>query len=145
MTARLFYVHWDKDEALAATRGLREAGFNVRYEAENGDAVSKELKKTPPDALVISLARQPSHGRQVAAAMRDTKALARVPVIFVGGEDEKVAETRKEFPDAIYCSWAQLKMTLSKKLGAKPMAAVTAPPGVMTRTARVRPATARVK
>jgi hypothetical protein len=139
MAARLFYVHWDKDEALAACRGLREAGFNVRYEAESGDVVYKEVKKTPPDALVISLAKLPSHGRQVAAATLQVKTLQDLRVIFVGGDDETVASTRKDFPDAIYCSWAQLKQTLAKKLGARPDAAVTAPPGVMTRTARTRP------
>lgn len=140
MTARVFYVHWDKDEAQAAARGLREAGFNVRCESESGDGILKELKKSPADALVISLAREPSHGRQVAGAARDSKTHREIPVIFVGGEDEKVAETRKEFPEAIYCSWAQLKQTLTKKLGARPVAAVTAPPGVVTRTARTRPA-----
>jgi hypothetical protein len=139
MAARLFYVHWDKDEALAACRGLREAGFNVRCESESGDAVYKEIKKSPPDALVISLAKQPSHGRQVAGATMQTKSLEGLRVIFVGGADDVVAETRKEFPDAVYCSWAQLKQTLAKKLGARPTAGVTAPPGVMTRTARTRP------
>jgi hypothetical protein len=139
MAARLFYVHWDKDEALAASRGLREAGFNVRYEAESGDTAWKEVKKTPPDALVISLAKLPSHGRRVASVTRETKNLQDLRVIFVGGEDGVVADTRKEFPEAIYCSWAQLKQTLAKKLGARPDAGVTAPPGVMTRTARTRP------
>lgn len=138
MTARLFYVHWDKDEALAACRGLREAGFNVRYEAESGDVVYKEVKKTPPDALVVSLAKLPTHGRRVVSSLQ-TKALQDLRVIFVGGEDEVVADTRREFPDAVYCSWAQLKQTLAKKLNARPVAAVTAPPGVMTRTARTRP------
>jgi hypothetical protein len=107
--ARVFYVHWDKDEAMAGARGLREAGHSVRYEAEDGANVWKELKKSRPDALVVSLAKLPSHGRRVAAATLENKSLAEIPVIFVGGEDEKVAETRKLFPAATYCSWAQLR------------------------------------
>jgi CheY-like chemotaxis protein len=123
--ARVFYVHWDKEEAAAGARGLREAGHSVRYEAEDGAAVWKELKKSRPDALVVSLAKLPSHGRRVAAATLDNKSLADIPVIFVGGEDEKVAELRKRFPLATYCSWAQLRdriqrVTAAQREGTRP-------------------------
>jgi CheY-like chemotaxis protein len=112
--AKLFYIHWDKDEALAGARGLREAGHSVRYEAEDGQTAWKELKKHRPDALVVSLAKLPTHGRRVAAATMETKSLKTLPVIFVGGEDEMVAQTRKQFPEAVYCSWAQLRDRIQK-------------------------------
>jgi hypothetical protein len=118
--ARVFYVHWDKDEAAAGARGLREAGHSVRYEAQDGAAVWKELKKSRPDALVVSLAKLPSHGRRVAAATLENKALADIPVIFVGGEDEKVAAVRKQFPLATYCSWAQLRDRIQRVMLARP-------------------------
>jgi hypothetical protein len=126
--ARVFYVHWDKDEAAAGARGLREAGHSVRYEAEDGAAVWRELKKSRPDALVVSLAKLPSHGRRVAAATLENKSLADIPVIFVGGEDEKVAETRKQFPAATYCSWAQLRDRIQKVMQPRPAGAGVEPP-----------------
>jgi CheY-like chemotaxis protein len=121
--ARVFYVHWDKEEAAAGARGLREAGHSVRFEAEDGAAVWKELKKSRPDALVVSLAKLPSHGRKVAAATLENKSLSDLPVIFVGGEDEKVAATRKQFPSATYCSWAQLRDRIAKLMASRPEAA----------------------
>ena len=33
--ARLFYIHWHKDECLAAVGALREAGHTVRYHYES--------------------------------------------------------------------------------------------------------------
>lgn len=133
--ARVFYIHWDKDEAMAGARGLREAGHSVRYEAEDGGAVWKELKKSRPDALVVSLAKLPSHGRRVAAATLENKTLADIPVIFVGGEDEKVAETRKQFPGATYCSWAQLRDRIQRVTQARPEAGAKAEPGKPARPA----------
>ena len=121
--ARVFYVHWDKEEAAAGARGLREAGHSVRFEAEDGANVWKELKKSRPDALVVSLAKLPSHGRKVAAATLENKSLSDLPVIFVGGEDEKVAATRKQFPAATYCSWAQLRDRIAKLMASRPEAA----------------------
>jgi CheY-like chemotaxis protein len=143
--ANLFYVHWDKDEALAACRGLREAGYNVKYECDSGDTAWKALKKARYDAIIISLAKAPSHGRQVAEAAQNDGKLSQVPIFFVGGEDEKVAETKRAMPGAIYCSWAQLKATLAKTLRSRTPAGVVAPPGVVTRSAAVRPAPKLVK
>ncbi len=34
--ARLFYIHWHKDECLAAVEVLRLAGHTVRYHHESG-------------------------------------------------------------------------------------------------------------
>ncbi len=112
--ARLFYIHWNKDEALEIVRALREAGHVVRYHAESGEEAWKLLKESPPDVLLISLERLPSHGRRVAAVTTEYKKLRELPVIFVGGEDEKVALTKKEFPNATFCSFDLLLKTIEK-------------------------------
>jgi DNA-binding response OmpR family regulator len=100
---RLFYIHWNKPEAIVAVRELRAAGYTVAYHSETGEDAWKLLNEKPPDALVISLARLPSHGRRVAAVTVETKKLREVPIIFVGGEAEKVRIARKEFPVAAFC------------------------------------------
>lgn len=106
--ARIFYVHWNKDEALAAVRTLRAAGHTVEYHYDSGTEAWKLLKQSPPDALVVSLARLPSHGRRVAEVTAETKRLRELPVIFVDGEPEKVAVAKEKFPTARYCSSASL-------------------------------------
>lgn len=98
-------------------RPLREAGHVVRYHADSGEEAWKLLKQSPPDALVISLERLPSHGRRVVAATRETRKLREVPVIFVGGETEKVDVAKKEFPDATFCSFDSLLNTIARVVG----------------------------
>lgn len=112
--ARLYYIHWDKDEALTTVRRLRKCGHVVRYEAKDGKKTWKQLKDSPPDVLVVSLERLPSHGRRVAAVTRESKKLRDLPVVFVGGEKDKVSVARKEFPRAEFCSTGRLERVLER-------------------------------
>jgi hypothetical protein len=60
-------VHWDESEARNLAAGLREYGWKValwKPTMKLGD-----IKKSPPTAVVISLRRLPSHGREVADAL----------------------------------------------------------------------------
>jgi hypothetical protein len=57
---------------------------------------------------VIDLTRLPSHGREVGAALRAAKATRFIPLVFVGGEAEKVARVRTLLPDAAYTSWDEI-------------------------------------
>lgn len=63
-----------------------------------------QLGKKLPDVFVISLARLPSHGREFAKWLRESKKRAPVPLVFVDGKPDKVAQTRQKFPDAIFCT-----------------------------------------
>ena len=49
-----------------------------------------------PDVLVIDLTRMPSHGRELAFAIRRTKYTRQIPIIFVDGEPEKVEAIRRQ-------------------------------------------------
>jgi CheY-like chemotaxis protein len=115
---RIFYVHWNKDEAMETVRTLREAGHAVvlhhRIEEGAGADAWKSIKAKPPDALVISLERLPSHGRRIAAVTTESKKLRDVPVIFVGGEAEKVEVARQQFPAARFIGPAALVKTLAQ-------------------------------
>ena len=140
LMARIFYVHWNKDEAAEVVRELREAGHSVNVhwdqtEGAGNDAWNK-IRSNPPDALVVSLARLPSHGRRIAAVTIQTKKLRDVPVIFVDGEKDKIAVARQQFPEAKFVSGKKLVGALAKiksgenensgkpdKSGAKPQAA----------------------
>ena len=83
------------------------------YETEDGAAAWKRIKASPPDAIVISLSRLPSHGRRVAAVTRETKALRQVPIVFVDGSEEKIAVAEKEFPEATFTTGSKLSRILS--------------------------------
>jgi hypothetical protein len=92
----LVLVHWQEDEAEAMARPLRAAGWRVKL----GLVALKELKADPPVAVLISLRRLPSHGREVADALWFTKWGRAIPIVFLDGEPAKVEATRKRFPKA---------------------------------------------
>lgn len=140
---RIFYVHWDKDEAMHTVHQMRDAGHTVvaHYSTEDGagEDAWKKIKTNPPDALVISLERLPSHGRRIAAVTMEVKKLRDLPIIFVDGERDKVDIARGEFPRA-KCISSDSLLDVLRRLN-KPVNPRSAPPrhGRETRIIR-RPA-----
>jgi hypothetical protein len=66
------------------------------------------------DAVVINLNRLPSHGREVATALRGSKSTRHIPIVFVEGAPEKVEPIRQLLPDAVYTTWPKLPGVLKK-------------------------------
>jgi hypothetical protein len=104
----LVLLHWDADEAQELAAPLRAAGWQVN----TGSFELKELKANPPAAVVISLRRLPSHGREVADALWYTKWGRAIPIVFFDGAPDKVEATRKKFPDAQFTTWEELPSVL---------------------------------
>lgn len=113
-------LHWNDTEAAERLERLRALGFLAYHSALAGPPLLRQLRENPPDAIVIDLARLPSHGREVGAALRATKATRYIPLLFVGGETEKVARVRELLPDAVFTSWDEIGLALQ--------VAITQPP-----------------
>jgi DNA-binding response OmpR family regulator len=109
---RLFLFHWNLEECRAKAAALRALGWRVDTEHEDGARGGKKVLARPPDAVLIDLSRLPSHGRQTAAGIRGMKAGRRVPIIFIGGDAEKVAKVRAAVPDGVFTSLAELPAVL---------------------------------
>ncbi len=103
--AKIFYVHWDEAEAKALAASLQSAGHQVRLHFKMG--ANPALGDFAADALVVSLDRLPSHGKQMAEWFRKAKARRKRPIIFVGGLPEKVSLTRGFFPNSVFCEHSQ--------------------------------------
>jgi len=101
-------LHWNEAEGAERLERLRAAGFDAYHSTLAGPLLFRLLRDKPPAAIAIDLSRLPSHGREVGAALRATKATRFIPLVFVGGEDEKVARVRSLLPDAVYTSWDQI-------------------------------------
>lgn len=102
---RVRLVHWKQEEVPERAARLEEAGYAVDGEVPGTSIGVAVLRKDPPDAFVIDLGRLPSHGREVACSLRQSKALRGIPIVFVGGAEGKVEAIRKQLPDAAYATW----------------------------------------
>ena len=79
----LVLVHWDAAEAEELATPLRAAGWQVKTDRFE----LKDLKAAPPVAVLISLRRLPSHGREVADALWYTKWGRAIPIVFFDGAE----------------------------------------------------------
>jgi CheY-like chemotaxis protein len=113
---RVRLVHWKAAEAVHHIDLLRKAGYQIDYEERFRPALMKAWRESPPDAFVIDLSRLPSHGREIAIALRQSPRTRCVPIVFCGGDDQKVNSIRKTLPDASYSTAEKLRSTLRKAL-----------------------------
>ena len=155
--SRITLIHWNAAEGEARAAQLRAAGFDARLLPPASPPNVRAIRDDPPDAVVIDLTRLPSHGREVAVYLRQSRTTRHVPLVFAGGPPEKVALIRERLPDATYAGWDVIAAAvrsawrkrvanpvvpprlegytaspLSKKLGIKPgrsVAQVNAPGG----------------
>ncbi|HEU4599576.1 MAG TPA: hypothetical protein VFS26_07510 [Solirubrobacterales bacterium] len=117
---RIRLVHWKEEEVPERAARLEAEGYAVDGEVPGTSIGIRQLREDPPDAFVIDLGRLPSHGREVARSLRESKALRRIPIVFAGGAPAKVEAVRAELPDATYAEW--------EGIGPAVAAAIAAPP-----------------
>jgi hypothetical protein len=112
--AKVYLVHWNQAEAEARAAELAAAGHEVtlHWSAEKFEPWGDYR----PDAVVISLDRLPSHGREVAGWVWEAKKRQAIPIVFAGGAADKVAATRAKFPAATYCATGEVVGVLEKVL-----------------------------
>ena len=133
---RLF--HWKSKEAEVLIAKLTRRGLRRCINAETQSPSVRELKESGAVAVVIDLSRLPSHGKYVGAWVRGSKSTRHIPLVFVGGEAEKVAAIKKQMPDAVYSSVTGVGAALKKAIAKPPSDPVV--PGQMMETAPGRTA-----
>jgi CheY-like chemotaxis protein len=117
---RIRLLHWKAPEAAALIELLQGAGYQVDYDEQFRPALMREWREAPPAAFVIDLTRLPSHGREIAVALRQSRATRQVPIVFCDGAEEKAAAIRSLLPDASYCTRGTLKSTLRRAIKHRP-------------------------
>ncbi len=111
---RIRLIHWKEEEARLIVELIGSAGFEVWYDSTNPPDILRSMRASPPDAVVIDLSRLPSHGREMAIALRGNRQTRQIPMLFLDGAPEKVATVRQVLPDASYCDRARLASALRK-------------------------------
>jgi CheY-like chemotaxis protein len=117
---RVRLVHWNETEAAGPVAQLQAAGFAVDCTPLRGPADLRVMAESPPDAVVIDLSRTPSHGRDIALAIRTRKGTRHLPLVFVEGDPGKVALVRALLPDAAYSTWRGIRAALRRAIAEAP-------------------------
>lgn len=99
--ASIIYIHWHDEEALPTAKLLEKNGHRVRV---HHDSKARIDFSSPPDALVVSLDRLPSHGREIADYFATTKKLMSVKLFYIGGKPEVIDAACDRVPMALPCS-----------------------------------------
>ncbi len=116
LMAKIFYLHWNEAEAKARIAPLIKAGYEVACHWSMEEHA--QFGETLPDAVVISLDRLPSHGRAVAEWFWEAKKRQHIPIIYAGGQPDKVKTTKTKFPKAIFCASEDVPAVLERTLQA---------------------------
>lgn len=112
---RVHLVHWDPEDARARVAALTALGHRITFLPDvTGTPLLRALRAGDAEAFVIALDRRPSHGREVAMALRSSPATRQRPIVFAGGTPEAVGRMREVLPDATYASWGRLKAALAR-------------------------------
>jgi hypothetical protein len=120
MAERVCLLHWSEPEGAERARELMASGYTVDHESRFGPSLLRSLADSPPAAIIVDLSRLPSHGRDVAIALRTRAGTRRVPLVVAGGRGDAVKGLRTHLPDAFYTSWRSITSALERAIAAPP-------------------------
>ncbi len=119
--SRIRLVCWNQDLAAERAELLKKAGLDVDASPFDPAGMITRLRENPPALMLIDLDRLPSHGREVALALRASKSMRHIPIVFVGGVEEKVARVRSEVPGALFAEWSKAPQAIRKAMKNPPV------------------------
>ncbi|HJT89003.1 MAG TPA: hypothetical protein VJ732_14135 [Bryobacteraceae bacterium] len=104
------------DESVAGERGeqLRAGGRRVDATPFTTSRLIGQFRDKPPSAIVIDLDRQPTRGRYIGIMLRRSRWTRHIPLVFAGGQPDKVERVRKDLPDAVFTSWQAAAAAVGK-------------------------------
>lgn len=113
---RVRLIHWNAGEAQDRIAALGAAGYEVAYEPLQDQTTMRRIRAGKPQAIVIDLSRMPAQGRDLAIWLRQQKPTRHLPLVFLGGEPEKVKKIKGLLPDAVYSDWSRYRSALQRAI-----------------------------
>lgn len=114
--ANVVLVHWNEQEAKERARALKAHGYKAKLLFDPEKHSLAEVREHPPELFLIDLSRLPSQGREIAGHFRRAKATRNVPIIFLGGDPERVNTARKLIPDAEFAVWEEIRAAIKRAI-----------------------------
>ncbi len=120
-------IHWNAAEAAEKGARLASAGHRVIHQPPRSAADAVPRSGERPDVVVIDLSRSPARGRYIAMELRARQASCDIPIIFLDGAPEKVAQALEFVPAALSTTTDRLPATIASVIAAPPVPAGAAP------------------
>ncbi len=117
---RVRLIHWDAAEARDRIERLTALGWRVEHDRLDEPQLRKALREDPPALFVVDLTRRPATGLEIGVALRRGRTTRASPLVFVGGEPEKVERVRSVLPDATFTTWERIGAALHAALRSSP-------------------------
>jgi CheY-like chemotaxis protein len=114
--ANVVLVHWNEQEAKERARALKALGYKAKILFDPEKHSLAEIREHPPELFLIDLSRLPSQGREIAGHFRRAKATRKVPILFVGGDAERIKTARKVIPDAEFGIWEEIRAAIKRAI-----------------------------
>jgi len=120
-------VSWNPEAAAERARELEKGGFKVHAGPAPTKQLATHFRDLAPAAIVIDMDKLPSHGRAVAVVLRTTKSTRHLPLVFAGGEPEKVERARRDMPDACFTDWKRAAPEIKRFIINAPLTPIQPP------------------
>ncbi len=118
--ARVLVIHRDPPEANERAARLRALGLDATPYLSLGSRGFRGIHENPPHVILIDLTRLPSYGKAMGVLIRKHKLLRSIPLVFVEGDPDKVAQVRAILPDAVYTPWAKASAAIQRAIRQAP-------------------------
>lgn len=151
---RILLYHWHEAEVNERAAELRARGHEVSPQFRGQGLPMKAVDAFAPELVVIDLRRLPSHGREIAIALRGRKNTSAVPLLFVvpdpavgetvRGDPDRGERLREDFPDATFCSWSRIASALRAARGQSPATPSGAPRVAVPAVCSTKPLAAKL-
>jgi hypothetical protein len=120
-------VSWNPQAAAERALELEKAGFKVQAGPAPTKQLTTHFRDLAPAAIVIDMDKLPSHGRAVGVVLRTTKSTRHLPLVFAGGEPEKVKRARRDMPDACFTDWKRAARAIKQFIVSAPATPIQPP------------------
>lgn len=104
-----FIISWDEKKANALKDFFLHNEWRVETESVDGGRAYKKLKELLPTSVVIDLGVAPSHGKEVALALKDSRTTKSLPILFINASEQYRQDLSYRIPDAKFFTEESLK------------------------------------
>ena len=127
--SRVLLVHWNEAEAQERAEKIKKLGHRAEIVFDQDSGNLRKIRESPPEIFLVDLTRLPMQGREIAAYFRRQKSTRQIPILFVGGDADRISSARKLLPDAQFTEWDGIKAAIAKAFRGVPLNPVV--PGTM--------------